>query len=185
MTLTEHTNEQGYQDWLNQLKTQIHSSQQRAILAVNRELVLLYWQIGQDILQRQTEQGWGAKVIDRLSKDLSAEFPEIKGFSTRNLKYMRKFAEAWQDKQIVQQAVALLPWGHNLVLLDKFSDNKTRLWYAQKAIEHGWSRNVLVHQIESGLLERTGQAVNNFSQTLPEIHSDLATQTFLSQPGQR
>ena len=139
---------------------------------------MLYWQIGQNILQRQNQQGWGAKVIDRLSKDLSAEFPEIKGFSTRNLKYMRKFAEAWQDKQIVQQAVALLPWGHNLVLLDKFSDNVTRLWYAQKAIEHGWSRNVLVHQIESGLLERTGQAVNNFSQTLPEIQSDLATQTF-------
>lgn len=178
MSLTAQISEQGYQDWLNQLKTQIRSSQQRAILAVNRELVLLYWQIGQDILQRQTEQGWGAKVIDRLSKDLSAEFPEIKGFSTRNLKYMRKFAEAWQDKQIVQQAVALLPWGHNLVLLDKFSDNVTRLWYAQKAIEHGWSRNVLVHQIESGLLERTGQAVNNFSQTLPEIQSDLATQTF-------
>lgn len=178
MSLTEQTSEQSYQDWLNQLKTQIRSSQQRAILAVNQELVLLYWQIGQNILQRQDQQGWGAKVIDRLSKDLSTEFPEIKGFSTRNLKYMRKFAEAWQDKQIVQQAVALLPWGHNLVLLDKFSDNETRLWYAQKAIEHGWSRNVLVHQIESGLLERTGQAVNNFSQTLPEIHSDLATQTF-------
>lgn len=178
MSLTEQTSEQSYQDWLNQLKTQIRSSQQRAILAVNQELVLLYWQIGQNILQRQGQQGWGAKVVDRLSKDLSAEFPEIKGFSTRNLKYMRKFAEAWQDKQIVQQAVALLPWGHNLVLLDKFSDNVTRLWYAQKAIEHGWSRNVLVHQIESGLLERTGQAVNNFSQTLPEIQSDLATQTF-------
>ena len=178
MSLTEQTSEQSYQDWLNQLKKQIRSSQQRAILAVNQELVLLYWQIGQNILQRQDQQGWGAKVIDRLSKDLSAEFPEIKGFSTRNLKYMRKFAEAWQDKQIVQQAVALLPWGHNLVLLDKFSDNVTRLWYAQKAIEHGWSRNVLVHQIESGLLERTGQAVNNFSQTLPEIQSDLATQTF-------
>ena len=178
MSLTAQTSEQSYQDWLNQLKTQIRSSQQRAILAVNQELVLLYWQIGQNILQRQDQQGWGAKVVDRLSKDLSAEFPEIKGFSTRNLKYMRKFAEAWQDKQIVQQAVALLPWGHNLVLLDKFSDNVTRLWYAQKAIEHGWSRNVLVHQIESGLLERTGQAVNNFSQTLPEIQSDLATQTF-------
>lgn len=178
MSLTEQTSEQSYQDWLNQLKTQIRSSQQRAILAVNQELVLLYWQIGQNILQRQDQQGWGAKVIDRLSKDLSTEFPEIKGFSTRNLKYMRKFAEAWQDKQIVQQAVALLPWGHNLVILDKFSHNETRLWYAQKAIEHGWSRNVLVHQIESGLLERTGQAVNNFSQTLPEIQSDLATQTF-------
>ena len=115
ISLTEQTSEQSYQDWLNQLKIQIRSSQQRAILAVNQELVLLYWQIGQNILQRQDQQGWGAKVIDRLSKDLSAEFPEIKGFSTRNLKYMRKFAEAWQDKQIVQQAVALLPWGHNLV----------------------------------------------------------------------
>ena len=81
------------------------------MLTVNQEMVILYWQIGQNILQRQDQQGWGAKVIDRLSKDLSAEFPEIKGFSTRNLKYMRKFAEAWQDKQIVQQAVALLPWG--------------------------------------------------------------------------
>ena len=101
MSLTAQTSEQSYQDWLNQLKTQIRSSQQRAILAVNQELVLLYWQIGQNILQRQDQQGWGAKVVDRLSKDLSAEFPEIKGFSTRNLKYMRKFAEAWQDKQIV------------------------------------------------------------------------------------
>ena len=178
MSLTVQDNEQGYQDWLQQLKTQIRTSQQRAIVAVNRELVLLYWQIGQEILNRQTAQGRGSKVIDRLSKDLSAEFPEIKGFSIRNLKYMRKFAEAWQDDQKVQQVVALLPWGHNIVLLDKFSDNEPRLWYAQKAIEHGWSRNVLIHQIESGLIARTGQAVNNFSQTLPDIHSDLAVQTF-------
>ena len=92
MSLTAQTSEQSYRDWLNQLKTQIRSSQQRAILAVNQELVMLYWQIGQNILQRQDQQGWGAKVIERLSKDLSAEFPEIKGFSTRNLKYMRKFA---------------------------------------------------------------------------------------------
>lgn len=178
MTLTEHTNEQGYQDWLNQLKTHIRSSQQRAILAVNRELVLLYWQIGKDILQRQTEQGWGAKVIEKLSKDLSAEFPEIKGFSTRNLKYMRKFAQEWQDFEFVQAVLAQLPWYHQIALLDKLKSAEQRIWYAQKTIEHGWSRNVLVHQIESGLLERTGQAVNNFSQTLPEIQSDLATQTF-------
>ena len=136
---------EGYADWLQHLKQDIARARQRAALAVNAELVQLYGRIGQEILTRQEAQGWGAKVIDRLSKDLSDEFPEIKGFSTRNLKYMRKFAEAWQDKQIVQQAVALLPWGHNLVLLDKFSDNETRLWYAQKAIKHGWSRNVLVH----------------------------------------
>jgi predicted nuclease of restriction endonuclease-like (RecB) superfamily len=106
-----------YAAWLAELKTRIHSAQQRAALAVNRELVLLYWQIGQDILQRQSREGWGAKVIDRLSRDLRAAFPAMKGFSARNLKYMRSFAEAWPDPQIVQQAVGQLPWGHNLVLL--------------------------------------------------------------------
>ena len=112
----------GYADWLTELKTRIHSAQQRATLAVNRELVLLYWQIGQDILARQSEQGWGAKVIDRLALDLRAAFPDMKGFSPRNLKYMRAFAEAWPDAEFVQQAAALLPWGHNLVLLDVGGD---------------------------------------------------------------
>jgi predicted nuclease of restriction endonuclease-like (RecB) superfamily len=109
----------GYAEWLNELKNRIHSAQQRATLAVNRELIMLYWQIGNDILNRQATQGWGAKVIERLASDLRNAFPDMKGFSTRNLKYMRSFAEAWTDKQIVQQAVAQLPWGHNLVLLSK------------------------------------------------------------------
>lgn len=178
MILNVQNNEQGYQEWLQQLKNQIRISQQRAILAVNRELILLYWQIGKEILQRQTDQGWGAKVIDRLSKDLSLEFPDIKGFSTRNLKYMRKFAEQWADFEFVQGVLAQLPWYHQIALLDKIKEPRQRLWYAQKAIEHGWSRNVLVHQIESGLIARTGQTVNNFSQTLPDFHSDLAVQTF-------
>jgi Uncharacterized conserved protein len=110
---------EGYSDWLSDLKGRIHGAQQRATLAVNRELVLLYWQIGYDILTRQTQQGWGTKVIERLALDLRAAFPDMKGFSLRNLKYMRAFAQAWPDTAIVQQAVAQLPWGHNLVLLDK------------------------------------------------------------------
>lgn len=110
---------EGYSDWLADLKGRIHSAQQRATLAVNRELVLLYWQIGHDILTRQAQQGWGAKVIERLAQDLRAAFPDMKGFSPRNLKYMRAFAEAWSDAEFVQQAAAQLPWGHNMMLLDK------------------------------------------------------------------
>lgn len=110
---------EGYALWLADLKTRIHIAQQRAALTVNRELVLLYWQIGRDILQRQAEQGWGTKVIDRLAHDLRVAFPGMKGFSPRNLKYMRAFAEAWPDAEIVQQSVAQLPWGHNVVLLDR------------------------------------------------------------------
>ncbi len=167
----------GYADWLSALKTRIHSAQQRATLAVNRELVLLYWQIGQDILARQSAQGWGAKVIERLSQDLRTAFPEMKGFSPRNLKYMRSFAEAWPDAEFVQQAVALLPWGHNLVLLDKLPGPQTRRWYAAKAIEHNWSRNILAMQIETRLLERSGKAVTNFEASLPKPQSDLARES--------
>lgn len=167
----------GYADWLVELKGRIHSAQQRATLAVNRELVLLYWQIGRDILTRQAEQGWGAKVIDRLAHDLRTAFPEMKGFSRANLMYMRAFAEAWPDSVIVQQAVGQLPWGHNLVLLARLKQPEQRLAYARAAIEHGWSRNVLNIHIETGLLERTGKAVTNFSERLPAPGSDLARQS--------
>jgi len=168
---------EGYGDWLKELKNRIHSAQQRASLAVNRELVLLYWQIGQDILTRQAQQGWGAKVIERLARDLRSAFPDMKGFSPRNLKYMRAFAEAWPDVQFVQQAAAQLPWGHNLVLLDKLPGPETRRWYAAQAIEHNWSRNILVMQIETRLLERSGNAVSNFEILLPKPQSDLARES--------
>jgi predicted nuclease of restriction endonuclease-like (RecB) superfamily len=158
---------EGYGDWLTDLKLRIHSAQQRATLAVNQELVLLYWQIGHDILTRQASQGWGAKVIERLAQDLRAAFPEMKGFSPRNLKYMRAFAQAWPDLEFVQQAAAQLPWGHNMVLLDKLPGPETRRWYAAQAIEHSWSRNILVMQIETRLLERSGNAVSNFEITIP------------------
>ena len=168
---------EGYSEWLSELKVKIHNAQQRATLAVNHELILLYWQIGRDILNRQAEQGWGAKVIERLAHDLRNLFPNMKGFSSRNLKYMRSFADTWTDLEFVQQAVAQLPWGHNLVLLDKLSTQEARLWYAKKTIENNWSRNVLVMQIETKLLERQGSAITNFEQSLPKPDSDLARES--------
>lgn len=168
---------EGYSDWLTDLKGRIHSAQQRATLAVNRELVLLYWQIGQDILTRQARQGWGTKVIGRLAQDLRSAFPEMKGFSPRNLKYMRAFAQAWPDPEFVQGVLAQLPWYHQLALLDKLPGPETRRWYAAQAIEHNWSRNVLVMQIEGRLLERSGNAVSNFEGLLPKAQSDLARES--------
>ena len=164
----------GYADWLADLKRRIHTAQQRATLAVNRELVLLYWQIGRDILARQAQQGWGAKVIERLAHDLRSAFPQMKGFSPRNLKYMRAFAEAWPEVDFVQAVLAQLPWYHQLALLDKLPGPEARRWYAAQAIEHNWSRNILVMQIETRLLERSGKAVTNFAANLPKPQSDLA-----------
>lgn len=166
-----------YAAWLVELKARIHSAQQRAALTVNRELVLLYWQMGQDILQRQSREGWGAKVIERLAQDLRSAFPDMKGFSRANLMYMRAFAEAWPDAEIVQQAVGRLPWGHNLVLLTKLKTAEQRLAYAQRALAHGWSRAMLGIHIERHLLEREGQAVTNFATSLPKPQSDLARES--------
>jgi predicted nuclease of restriction endonuclease-like (RecB) superfamily len=139
------------------LKERIRAAQLRASMAVNRELVLLYWQIGRDILDRQERESWGAKVIDRLAADLKRAFPDMRGFSPRNLKYMRAFAEAWPDEAIVQQLVAQIPWGHNVRILDRVKAPEDRVWYARATIQHGWSRNILVHQIESGRLFQVGK----------------------------
>lgn len=163
--------------WLEQLKGSIERTRQRAALSVNCELILLYWQIGKDILERQSRQGWGAKVIDRLARDLRATFPEMKGFSPRNLKYMRSLAEAWPDGSFVQRAAARLPWFHLCTILDKVKSQALREWYASKAAEQGWSRSVLAMQIESGLHARQGRAVTNFPECLPSPQSDLARET--------
>lgn len=165
-----------YQPFLNDLKQQIRQAQLRAGLAANRELVCLYWMIGNSVLEKQKKVGWGAKVIDRLSIDLRKEFPDMRGFSPRNLKYMRAFAETWQDKAIVQEVLAQITWYHNITLLDKLDRQKERLWYSRKTIENGWSRNVMVHQIESDLYHRQGKALTNFSETLPAPQSELAQQ---------
>jgi predicted nuclease of restriction endonuclease-like (RecB) superfamily len=135
---------------------------------VNRELVTLYWQIGREILDRQQRQGWGAGVVDRLARDLKAAFPDMRGFSPRNLKYMRSLAQAWPDAEFVQQPAAQLPWFHLCTLLDKIKDPEQRSWYAGKTLEHGWS------QIETGAYTRAGSAVTNFRETLPPQQSDLA-----------
>ncbi|MCI0462160.1 MAG: PDDEXK nuclease domain-containing protein [Gemmataceae bacterium] len=180
---------QGYDAFLKDLKERIRTAQLKAALAVNRELIALYWHIGQQIAERQQREGWGTAVIERLAKDLQAAFPGIEGFSRSSIWRMRAFYLAYtQHVAILAQAVreldgvnlpavmAELPWGHNVILLEKLKDPAQRLWYAQKAIAHGWARAVLVHHIETDLYRRQGQAVTNFALTLPPPQSDLAQQ---------
>lgn len=226
----------GYAPLLADLKARVRTAQVKATLSVNRELILLYWHIGREILRAQKAEGWGTKVVERLAKDLAAEFPEMGGFSRSNMLYMRLFYAAWASVEIVQQPVgqlpgaivsppvtqsrkgkvqqpvapivaqpvgqlsapivqqavgqivpqavaqldeppeplALLPWGTNILLIEKVKDPAVRLWYARKTLEHGWSRAVLTVQIETKLHERSGKAVTNFEQTLPPAQSDLA-----------
>ncbi len=168
----------GYKTLLTELQDRIRSERLMVVMAANRALVLLYWDIGQCILTRQKAKGWGAKVITKLSKDLKKTFPEMTGLSTRNLKYMRTFASTWPNIQIVQEALAQIPWSHNIALMEKLSDRELRLWYAAMAVDNGWSRNILVFQIENRLHERQGKALNNFAQTLPPDASDMVTQVF-------
>lgn len=162
---------------LEDLRSRIRAAQTRASLSVNRELILLYWEIGQRILESQQREGWGAKVIGRLATDLRQSFPETMGFSPRNLQCMRSFAEEFPDAQIVQQLVAQIPWGHILQIQQKVKDHAARAFYVHQTIAHGWSRAVLVHQIESGLHRRQGKALNNFDRVLPAPQSDLARET--------
>lgn len=163
---------------LDELKNRIQSERLRVTLAANSAMVLMYWDLGKVILDRQDRQGWGAKVIDRLSYDLKTAFPDMSGFSPRNLKYMRTFAEAWPEREIVQRTVAQIPWRSNLALLDKLKDPQTRMYYACNTIENGWSRDILAMQIDSRLYERQGKAINNFDMALPPADSDMATQVF-------
>ncbi len=166
----------GYAAWLLALKDRIRRAQRRAAQAANGELVHLYWRIGRDILDRQSREGWGAKVIERLARDLRRAFPEMKGFSRANLLYMRAFADAWPDDQIVQQAVGRLPWGHNLLLLTRLKKPEERLAYAERAAQLGWSRATLSKQLEARLLEREGRAQTNFTECLPSPESHHAHQ---------
>jgi predicted nuclease of restriction endonuclease-like (RecB) superfamily len=168
---------EGYVEWIREVKSRVHEARQRAARAVNNELVGLYWRIGRDIHARQQTEGWGAKIVDRIAADLKTEFPDTEGFSPRNLKYMRAFAVAWPDEDFVQGVLAQLPWYTHLALLDKLETLEERRWYAHKAIEHGWSRNVLVLQIDAQAMKRTGAALTNFAARLPKPHSDLARES--------
>jgi predicted nuclease of restriction endonuclease-like (RecB) superfamily len=192
----------GYANLLTDLKARVRAAQLRAAVSVNRELILLYWDIGKIIVEAQQTDGYGKQVVQRLAVDLQSEFPGLAGFSPQNVWYMRSFYLAWTKKlpklqqpvgesakkihpQLVGELagsnlpkpVAEIPWGHNLVLLAKLKPPLLRLWYARKAVEHGWSRAVLTHHIESQLHKREGKAVTNFQHTLPPPQSDLAEQT--------
>ncbi len=167
----------GYPAFLADVKARIATARTRAVLAVNSELILLYWEIGREILARQSEKGWGTKVIARLAADLRREFPEMTGLSRSNLHYMRSFAAAWPltggSDEIVPQPVGQLPWGHIRCLLDKLKDSTDRLWYANQAIENGWSRSVLETQIATDLKSRQGGAITSFDRALPTPDSEL------------
>ena len=162
----------------NSIITRIKETRLRFVMQANIGMIELYWNIGNDILQRQKSEGWGASVIDRLSVDLKDEFPEMDGYSPRNLGNMKRFALTWPDPQILQQAVAKLQWRSIIMLLTKLKDNAAREWYAQKALENGWSSNVLWHMIDMRLIEREGKAVTNFPETIPPLDSDMAVQVF-------
>jgi predicted nuclease of restriction endonuclease-like (RecB) superfamily len=167
----------GYDAFLRDLKQRIQAAQLRAGLAVNRELIELYWQIGQEITERQQLHGWGEKVLDRLAADLKAGFEGVAGFSRRSLYRMRAFYLAYRDRpQFVSQAATQIPWFHNVVIIESVKATEEREFYVRSAIQHGWSRNVLVHQIETKLYERQGKAITNFERTLPSPQSDLAQQ---------
>lgn len=174
MARSPSTRPEGYEALLRDLKDRVRTARTGAALAVNRELVLLYWSIGRDILDRQRRLGWGAGVIDQIARDLQREFPDSTGFSARNIRFMRRFAKAWPEAAIVKQAVSQLPWGHNIRLIQKLGDRARRLWYARKAIENGWSRSALVVQIDRELFEAQGGATTNFATVLPAPQSDLA-----------
>lgn len=167
-----------YAALLDDLKKRIVTERLRATLAANAAMVMLYWDIGRSILERQRKEGWGAGVIDRLSADLRDSFPDMRGLSPRNLKYMRKFAQAWPDREIVQETLAQITWYHNLALQAKLDNPEDRLWYAAKTVEQGWSRNILALQIEGRLRRRQGKAVTNFAAALPPADSDMAAQVF-------
>lgn len=169
-------NNNEYFDIIESIKAEIKNAQYKAVVSVNKELIMLYYNIGKVINEHKT---WGSKFIENLAADIHLSFPKVKGYSVRNLKYMAKFAAEYADEKFVQQVVAQLPWGHNIVLLDKLSGKESLTWYMEKSIENGWSRNVLVHQIESGLYERQAVAdkISNFEKRLTSPQSELAIQT--------
>ena len=167
-----------YLKFIEEVKSEIQKQRISVVLNANSSMICLYWNIGRSILKKQEEEGWGAKIIDRMAKDLKEAFPEMSGFSPRNIKYMRKFAESWPDFEIVQRVVAQIPWRTNISLMDKLKDEESRIWYAYKVIENGWSKAILDLQIESKLMDRSGRSVNNFPAALPPEDSDMVNQVF-------
>ncbi|MFH1440419.1 MAG: PDDEXK nuclease domain-containing protein [Candidatus Omnitrophota bacterium] len=174
-------NDKEYKVWLADIKARVRSSQIKAALSVNTELLKLYWSMGENIVIRQKNTKWGDSLLLRLSRDLMAEFPEMKGFSERNLKYIRQWFLFYTKRETIRQQlvaqITKIPWGHNIAIISKCKDIKEALFYVQNTIKHSWSRSVLIHQMESGLFKRGGKAITNFPLTLPKPQSDLARQT--------
>ncbi len=167
-----------YIEWLNKLKTRIRTAQVKAVLSANSELIQLYWDIGKDLFEKQENQGWGNAIVENLSKDLKEEFPNMKGFSRRNLFYMRSFYILYKsDFEKAQQLVAQIPWGHNIKIISKSKSIKEAIFYLNETFENNWSRGILDMQIENHLFERQGKAITNFLKALPQPNSDLANYT--------
>lgn len=167
-----------YKAFIQDVKQRIKTAQIKAAVAVNQELLRLYWELAERIVAKQRESAWGEGFLLQMSRDLQAEFPGMKGFSKRNLELMRQWYRFWSgDPEIAKQLVAQIPWGHNLVIIGKVKGTEEAIFYVRKTLQNNWSRAVLTHQIESGLYQRDGKAVTNFQTTLPAPHSDLARQT--------
>lgn len=169
-----------YQSLLGEIKSAIQQARLRASLAVNTEMILLYWQTGRMIAERQQQEGWSAKVIPRLAADLKQSFPDLKGFSERNLGYMLRFASEYSETPILQQAVAKIPWGHHILLMEKVKDKAVRHWYMQQTIEKGWSRDWLLNAIKMDSYAYAQKQIksHNFSETLSEMDADYANEVF-------
>lgn len=186
----EITQHHDYKTWAEFITAKIKLAHTQAAFKVNTEMLTLYWEIGNSILEKQNQNGWGSKVIDLLSADLTKNFPDNSGFSVRNLKYMRAFAEAYPqfpivqvplaqtENQFVQVPLAQITWYHHISLLSKVKDTVERVFYIAETAKNEWSRDVMLLQIQSKLYERDGKALNNFESTLPDYQSDLAKSIF-------
>jgi len=180
--------DKNYNTWIVELKDKVKQAQQRAFLSVNQEMLKLYWNLGKEITEKIESAKYGDKIVPRIASDLQEAFPDIKGFSYRNIKYMRQWFQFYnKEVSIGQQPVAQfnnhifsIPWSHHIVIMSKTSSKKEALFYVSKTLENSWSRNVLTTQIENNLFSRTGKTLNNFSDTLPAPQSDLANETFKS-----
>ncbi len=168
-------NNQEYKDWLSEIKSKIQSTQIKASIAINSQLIYLYCEIGQSIVNKQDKLGWGVSVITNLAHDLRIEYPNLRGFSERNLRLCKQFYQFWgEDFAKWQQLVAKIPWGHNVLLISKIKDKNIVIEYLKATLKNNWSRNILEIQVETEYHKRIGNAPNNFENTLPKPQSDLA-----------
>ena len=174
--MTNISNQVQYIDFVKELKQKIHSAKSKAVLSVNKQMIILYFDIGKEIITKQDELGWGRSVVEQMSKDLQIEFGKRSGFSSQNLWYMRQFYMTYNDTTNLQQLVGEIPWGHNILIFSKCKEVKEREYYLKNTIEFGWSRNVLTHHIKTDLFSRDNKALkqNNFKETLPETVSEMA-----------